>query len=576
MPDLSGVFSVDTETDDVNWVRAKLVGLSVANKVSEAYFNIHRDGCPENLRKAFLSTAIKIGHNIKFDRHTLAASGIELRGPYEDTMIAAWLLDEEQDLGLKTLASRYLGLPNYGDFSALIEWTRAINGLPKNRRLTIWDIDENDLAEYAARDARLTYDLWFELYRRIEREDLVAVYRHWMSLLDVLYEMERIGISLDLDAAERLKVDLLAELERRRQEVFNLAGEEFNLNSERQLARFLFEKLKLTPIAKTPSGAFSVNAAALKKMYLSSRHPILRSILAYREIEKLISTYLVSMVNAADDTGVIHTTFHPTGTVTGRLASSNPNLQNIPRRGTYGKAIRKLFVARPGYKLLCADLSQAEPRYLAHISNDAELRKIFADGRDLYAEVAKALSISRDRAKIVVLAVSYGMTAQTLRENLLLSDLDNPPKITEREAQRYIDNFHQVFTGVARWKYDQVRMAGRQGYVQTFLGRKRHLAAIRSGDPAATAEAIRQAYNAPIQGSVADIVSIAMIRLSEELPRLGAQLLLQVHDELVIECPEDSAEEAREIVKKALTDFGLNVPMAAEVVIGPNWADAKL
>jgi DNA polymerase-1 len=399
-----------------------------------------------------------------------------------------------------------------------------------------------------------------------------------MPLVPVLTEIERNGFALDVAALETLSKELEGELGRMMETIASLAGQEFNVNSPKQLAAVLFEKLGLKPIRKTKTG-YSTDEETLTQ--LATQHELPAQILNYRSLSKLKSTYvdaLPALVNP--ETGRLHTSLNQTVAATGRLSSTDPNLQNIPVKGEYGLRIREAFVAVPGCTLLCADYSQIEPRILAHLSRDERLVKVFERGEDIHTATAveifnlPAEQITRDMrraAKTVVFGILYGISPFGLSSTL---------GVPQQEAKQYIDAYFERYAGVKAFIDRTIEEAKERGYVATILGRRRPIPELASSDPAQRGFGERMAVNSPIQGSAADLIKVAMIavarRLREELP--GTKMILQVHDELIFEAPVKDLDAAKRLVKAEMEStgahLGLSVPLKVDLGVGPNWRAA--
>ncbi len=434
-----------------------------------------------------------------------------------------------------------------------------------------------DWADNAAGRALAARGLWEAMEERLSGEEqLWWLYRRVEKPLQgVLARMERRGIALDVDYLRALSQELAAELVRLEEEVHRLAGHPFNLNSRDQLETVLYDELGLKPSKRTAkTGKRSTSASALET--LLNEHPIIKKILQYRELSKLKGTYLDPLPKLVHPkTGRLHTRFHQTGTVTGRLASSDPNLQNIPIRTEEGRKIRRGFVASPGHLLVVADYSQIELRVLAHLSGDENLKEIFREGRDIHSQTAAWMyGIAREEvdiyqrraAKTVNFGVLYGMSAHRLSREL---------GIGYGEAQAFIDRYFESYPGVRRFMEETLEKARQTGYVETLFGRRRYVPELNSRTRNAREAAERAAFNMPIQGTAADLIKLAMVELEPALPP-GAALLLQVHDELVIETPEQKADETAEVVRRTMEGvWELDVPLRVEVGIGRNWLEAK-
>ncbi len=468
-----------------------------------------------------------------------------------DAKLAAWLIDPvRKSYEIETLAEEHLGI--------------------RLRR-------RHEAG--AAERAYALFRLVDELLPLIKEYGLERVlFEIEIPLAKVLYSMEKTGVLVDLKYLSELKASLKRQLAQIEEEIYGLAGQRFNLRSGRELGKILFEKLGLPKIKKTPKGTgYSTDTEVLSELALL--HPLPERVLRYRTLYKLYSTYvepIPQLINS--ETGRIHTTFHQTGTSTGRLSSSDPNLQNIPVKGEEGKMIRRAFVAPEGSLLLCADYSQIELRLLAHFSGDEALKRAFREGRDIHAAAASEIfgvpqeavtPEMRRLAKVINFGIAYGMSAFGLSKEL---------KIDVKQASAFIERYFERYPGVREYMRRAVEEAREKGFVTTFFGRRRPIPDIRSREKAVREFAERTAINTPIQGSAADIVKKAMISIHERFEREGhrAKLILQVHDELVFEVPEEEAKEVEEIVRKEMEEVvELEVPLKVNIAVGKNWAEAK-
>jgi DNA polymerase-1 len=578
--------AVDLETDSLSPSRASLVGLSLCAEPGRAFYIPvgHRTLGAANQSRALerigpwltASTLPKIGQNAKFDWLVLARHGLELPPPSDDPMLASYLLDPEARHGLDYLSRRHLG-------HAPI----AYKDLLPDPKKKFSDLSPEEARDYAAEDADLTFRLAGLLRASLnENQALAALYEEVeLPLEALLANMEGAGILLDVQALERLSRELGGQLKVMEEKIFNLAGRAFNIASPRQLAEVLFKEQGLTPLKKTAKKTgFSTDDEVLSELALT--HPLPRAIREWRSLDKLKSTYtdkLPRTVNPA--TGRVHTSYNQTQTATGRLSSSEPNLQNIPVRGEEGRRLREAFIAPPGFQLISADYSQIELRILAHFSGDEALIGAFSRDEDIHAQTAAeifglpAAEITADlrrEAKTINFGVVYGQGAFALGKQL-----GRP----QAQARDFIERYFQRFPGVRRYM-EETRAAARDaGQVSTWFGRLRRLSGF-SGGYQARQEAERMAINTPIQGTAADLIKMAMLavagRLKAEHPR--ARLLLQVHDELVVEAPEAEVQAVSELLKTEMAGVAaappltgarpLTVPLKVEVGAGPNWAAA--
>ena len=567
----------DTETTSLNELEAELIGMSFSYKKGLAYYiplSDDREKTLETLEifKPFFENLeiIKIAHNLKYDYKVLAQYNIEVKGHLFDTMIAHYLLNPDGRHGMDYLSEVYL---NYKPIPI-----ENLIGKKGKKQGTLRDIDVLEQTNYAAEDADITMQLYELFAPQLEKEGLERLfYKVEMPLMTVLAKMELRGVALDEEWLAKESVDLENDLKALESKIFELSGEEFNMNSPRQLGEVLFEKLQLDPKAKkTKTGQYATSEDILQK--LASKHEIIQHILEYRTYQKLKSTYvdaLPSQIDAFDQR--VHTNFSQTTAATGRLASVNPNLQNIPIRTVRGQQIRGAFVAGEGKQIISADYSQIELRLIAEISGEENMIKAFQDGEDIHASTASKLfkvpleevtKTQRSQAKTVNFGIIYGQGAFALAEQTGMS---------RSEAKQMIDSYYETYPRLKEYMAEQVQKAREKGYVETILGRKRHLKDINSNNFVVKGHAERNAVNAPIQGSAADIIKIAMINIEDELGKgdLQTRMLLQVHDELLFEAPKEEVEQVSALIKSEMeTAFQTQVPLVVEVGSGDNWLEA--
>ncbi|MEQ5296275.1 DNA polymerase I [Providencia rettgeri] len=581
----ASLFAFDTETDSLDTQEARLVGMSFAIEPGHAaYLPLGHDYLDApvqlpleevlGLMKPILESEniLKIGQNLKYDAEVLENYDIELKGIGYDTMLESYVLNSVAGMGrhdMDSLADRHL---NHKTVSF-----EEIAGKGK-KQLTFNQIALEEAANYAAEDADVTLLLHQALYPQLEAEPkLNHIFQNIeMPLVPVLVRMERKGVLIDanvLAAQSKVITARLAELEK---EAFELAGEEFNLASPKQLQTILFEKLQLPVIKKTPSGAASTNEEVLEELALN--HALPKLLLEHRSLAKLKSTYtdkLPLMINPR--TQRVHTSYHQAVTATGRLSSRDPNLQNIPVRTEEGRRIRQAFIAREGYKVMAADYSQIELRIMAHLSQDKGLLTAFAEGKDIHKATAaevfgvpleQVTSDQRRSAKAINFGLIYGMSAFGLARQL---------GIPRGEAQRYMDLYFERYPGVLRYMENTRLQASEQGYVETLEGRRLYLADIKSSNGMRRKAAEREAINAPMQGTAADIIKKAMIAVDNWLQteKPHADMLMQVHDELVFEVKESELERVQAQVQSLMEQsMKLDVPLKVDVGIGDNWDEA--
>jgi DNA polymerase-1 len=580
----AGRVSVDTETDSPSPARAHLVGISFSVKPGEAFYlplghdypaapsQMPREKAARLLRPVLRDHEIrKIGQNIKYDYIVLKRAGIPLRGIDKDSMVLSYLLEPNWGKhNLDKLASVYLQAKTIS--------FKDVAGKGKNE-VTMNAVPLEKVVPYACQDADIALQLSEFLWPRVVEKKLDPLYREVeLPLIELLAEMEIWGVKVDREALEALSVELEAELKRLEKKIFELSGQEFNLNSPQQLAHVLFHKFQLTPSRKTKiTKRYSTSLDILQE--LASIHPIAQYALEYRQLAKLKSTYadaLPLLINP--ETGRIHTSYNQTVTATGRLSSSEPNLQNIPMRGELGQRFRGAFIPEPHCLLLAADYSQIELRVLAHLSGDPALVETFAADRDIHEETAQqvfgpALPHLKDelrrKAKVINFSIIYGTSAFSLAK-----ELGTAP----REAQRFIDRYFEQHPLVQEFLERTVKEAEERGYTQTIFGRLRQVPELKQKDKVTQQAGRRIALNAPIQGSAADLMKKAMIEIWEDVKgkRLKTKMILQVHDELVFEVPEGERAQVEALVREKMEHvYPLRVPLKVHLGWGPTWAEAK-
>lgn len=578
------IIAFDTETTSLDYMSAKLVGVSFAvqeGKAAYLPFGHDYEGAPKQLTKEAVLSALKpvlenpgikkITQNGKYDIEVLANAGIHLQGLAFDTMLESYVQDSTASShGMEALALKYLGLKTIG-FEEI-----AGKG---SKQLTFNQIELAKAAQYAAEDADITLRLHNALWKRIS--DLPGIKHVFenieMPLVPVLAQMERTGVLIDPEKLKQQGKELAQRVHELEQQAFTLAEMEFNINSPKQLQEVLFQKLNLPVLQKTPTGQASTADPVLQELAIDFALP--RIIIEYRSLSKLMSTYTNRLIEQIHtETGRLHTSYHQTGTATGRLSSSDPNLQNIPIRSPEGRRIRQAFIAPKGYQLISADYSQIELRLMAHISEDKSLLQAFAQNLDIHkataAEVCgvpleKVTNEMRRDAKAVNFGLIYGMSAFGLTRQL---------GISREEAQNYIDRYFQRYPKVKHYMDSTRSKAREKGYVETLWGRRLYLPDINSSQHMRIKAAERAAINAPLQGSAADIIKMAMIRIYHWLKdeKVPAKMIMQVHDELVFEVEESHLEEVAEGIRKHMTELvELQVPLLVSIGIGDNWDKAS-
>lgn len=569
--------SFDTETTNVDVFLADLVGLSFSFQSGEAYFVTlpqKREEALEILQefKAFFQSEQieKIGQNIKYDLLMLAQYGIELKGKLFDTMIAHYLLQPELRHGMNYLAEIYLQYRT-------IRYDDLFGNTPKSKQ-NILNIDINTLCDYACEDADITFQLKQILEKELVENDVEKLfYEMEMPLMQVLATMELNGVRIDVDALKESSEILTAEMLKLEREIQEMAGVEFNVSSPMQVGEVLFDRMKLDEKAKkTKTGQYSTAEDVLVK--LRSKHPIVDKILEYRGLKKLLSTYIDALPQLVNPkTGKIHTSFNQTVAATGRLSSTNPNLQNIPVRDEQGREIRKAFIPEENEVFLSVDYSQIELRIMAHLSGDKNMLEAFNSGQDIHSATAakifklpieEVLSDMRRKAKTANFGIIYGISTFGLAERL---------NIPRGEAKELIDGYFETYPNVKTYMDEAIQKAKELGYVETIYGRKRFLPDINSQNAIVRGFAERNAINAPIQGSAADIIKLAMVQIQQELnaKNLRAKMTMQVHDELNFSVPKDELETVKALVVEKMENvIKMRVPLIAECGVGENWLEA--
>ncbi len=577
-------FAFDTETDGLDYMTANVVGVSFAIEEGKAaYVPVAHDylDAPAQLDRDWVLAQLKplledpnqakIGQNLKFDASIVARYGIEMQGIVFDTMLESYVFNSVVGRhDMDSLALRYLEHKNIS--------FEEIAGKGK-KQLTFNQIDLAQAGPYAAEDADITLRLHNALYPKVEADEkLKHVFETIeMPLVPVLSRMERTGVYVDSMLLGAQSTEIAARLDELEKKAFEIADQEFNLSSPKQLQAILFEKMGLPVLKKTPSGTPSTNEEVLQELALD--YPLPKLILEYRGLAKLKSTYtdkLPKMVNPA--TGRVHTSYHQAVTATGRLSSSDPNLQNIPVRNEEGRRIRQAFVAQSGYKILAVDYSQIELRIMAHLSGDKALLDAFRHGKDIHAATAAEIlgldieqvsSEQRRRAKAINFGLIYGMSAFGLAKQLDMG---------RNEAQDYMNVYFERYPGVLEYMESTRNTASEKGYVETLFGRRLYLPDIKSRNGLRRKAAERAAINAPMQGTAADIIKLAMIAVDnwvQQQPQDEVRLLMQVHDELVFEVKESALESVTVEVKALMEQAAiLDVPLIADAGFGDNWDQA--
>jgi len=569
-------FTIDLETTSINPMNAQIVGIAICFKPHLAYYIpvAHEYlGAPPQLKKEYVLDKLKpflesknikkFGQNIKYELIVLANHGIRLEGIEFDTMIASYLINPTAKHNLEEIVMNYYGVtkPSYKDIVGKEESIAAVN-----IQLS---------GEYACSDADFTYRLTCDTLKpKIKEENLTSLFEEIeMPLVEVLAQMEQNGVKIDIPYLKELSQEFGQKLNDLKEEIYKLGGTEFNINSPKQLGFILFEKLKMPMIKKKTKTGFSTNEEVLKE--LSSYHELPDKILAYRELTKLKSTYIDTLPQLVNPiTHRVHTSYNQTVAATGRLTSSNPNLQNIPIRTELGNRIREAFIPEEGYILLSSDYSQIELRILAHVAKDNRLINAFINNEDIHTQTAIEIFGGRPElitpemrraAKVVNFGITYGMSAYGLSKEL---------NITTKQAQEMINRYFERYPQVKDYIDKTIEETKLKGFVTSLWGRKRYLPEINSNNRTLREFAYRQAINMPIQGTAADLIKIAMIEIIKKLHSKKARMLIQVNDELVFEVKEDSLDEVTKLVKECMEGIAkFLVPIKVDVHSGKNWGE---
>lgn len=571
------ILCLDTETTSTNPIDAELVGLSFAVEEHKAYYvpiPANRNEAQkviEIFRPIYENEEIlKVGQNLKYDLEVLRNYGIELKGKMWDTMIAHYLIQPELHHNMDYMAEIYLHYKT-------IHIDELIGPKGKSQR-SMRDLSPTDVYEYACEDADITLQLKNKLEPELKKHECEKLfYEIEMPLMPVLAEMEMNGVCLDTESLAETNKQFTQRMLEIEQRIYELAGQQFNIASPKQVGEILFDKLKIVEKAKkTKTGQYVTSEEVLQQ--LKNKHEIVADILEHRGLKKLVGTYIEALPKLINSkTGHIHTSFNQTITATGRLSSSDPNLQNIPIRGEDGKEIRKAFIPEPGCLFFSADYSQIELRVMAHLSNDENMINVFREGKDLHAATAANIykkdisEVTRDertKSKRANFGIIYGITVFGLAERL---DIDRA------EAKQLIDGYFETFPQVHDYMEKSKEIARKQGYVTTLFGRRRYLPDINSANSVVRGFAERNAINAPIQGTAADIIKVAMIRIFQRFKKesIKSKMILQVHDELNFSVyPEEKEKVERIVVEEMQNAFQMQVPLVADSGFGNNWLEA--
>ena len=566
----------DTETTSVDAMQAQLVGMSFAVEGGTAwYVAVSREteaaqSMVDAFRPFFEHPSIeKVGQNLKYDLLVLSHYGVEVAGPLFDTMLAHYVVQPEQRHNMDLLAEKYL---HYRTIPI-----EALIGSGRTQR-NMADLEPKDIVDYACEDADVTLRLYPILKEEMEKYEVTSVFtRIEMPLLPVLARMERNGVRLDTAALEETGRNFTERMQQLETDIYELAGHEFTITSPKQVGAVLFDELQISAkVKKTKTGQYSTSEEVLES--LRDKHPIVEKILQHRALKKLLSTYVEALPKLIHpQTGHIHTSFNQAVTATGRLSSSNPNLQNIPVRGEDGREIRRAFVPEEGEVFFSADYSQIELRIMAHLSEDEHMVADFNSGLDIHAATAARIfhkpveEVDRDerrKAKTANFGIIYGISAFGLSERM---------GVSRGEAKELIENYFSTYPKVREYMNESIERAKQTGYITTQFGRRRYLADINAGNATVRGYAERNAVNAPIQGTAADIIKLAMVAIDRRLreEKLQTRMILQVHDELNFSVPPTELEQVRHLVVEEMERaFQMRVPLVAECGEGTNWLEA--
>jgi DNA polymerase-1 len=583
------MFAIDTETDGLNTFENKLIGISFSWESQKAYYlpinklsiNLPRltqvkagELRINELKEILENSEIKkIGHNMKFDYEVLGTFGIKMNGLFFDTMIASYLLNPgTRQHNLEALS--------FVEFGYKMQPITDLIGSDKKNQISLDQVPIIAVANYSCEDADLTWRLFERLSQKLDEALIEGILlKIEMPLIPVLSSMEKYGIKIDVKFLQKMSKELETRIKKLESEIYEFAGKEFNVASPKQLKEILFDKMEISTagIGRTKTG-ISTSAGELEK--LKGRHEIIDLIIEFREISKLKNTYLDPLPSISDKNDRVHTSFNQTVTATGRLSSSEPNLQNIPIRGEIGKEVRKAFIANDGYKIIAADYSQIELRIIASLADDKKMLEAFENNEDIHTQTASKIfgidpdKVTKDQrrtAKVVNFGVIYGLGPR---------GLSNDTGLSYEESAEFIDKYFEIFDGVKEYIENTIELARENGFVETLFGRKRYLPEIKANHQQMRSQAERMAINHPVQGTAADLIKLAMInldkRIKKEFKEDEVNMLLQVHDELVFEVKENLVSRAEKIIKEEMESvYKLKAPIVVEIGVGDNWGEAK-
>lgn len=568
------IYALDLETTGLDHNQHSIHGVALATQDNEWYIthaaaNSLLDKLPTIEKKPVVM------HNAPFDMHFLSKRGFRPGNVY-DTMVAQYLLDENQELGLKPLAKYHLGIDeDLPGFSDLLNLGKALTGKPRKGDVNIYDLPLDTLGDYAARDARLTLDLYHYSMKRLQEDGMLEQFTDVeVPFTKILVYMEETGFFIDQVRLAELERDF-SQLRDQHLTAWLTITDGVNPNSNDQVSAYLYDKLKHKPTITTATGLPSVDALSLMRLLAKDKNGAVQALLTYRKYEKLLKTYIYGFRDRLYN-GYLYGRFNQTGTVTGRLSSSEPNLQNIPAHGVAGGQVRELFAAPPGYQFVNIDYSQLELRIAAHYTKDPMLLKVFLDNLDPHQMTADLVGCERFIAKGINFGWFYGAGSYTIANTI---EESGKPRPNERDVREWINKFETAYAVARKWKEQVILYARELGYVRTIAGRKRRLPGLYSPDQGERAKAERQAINSIIQGSASDITKWAMIQIFPELENYQTKMNAQVHDELDFNSPDAVANEfamfASQKMRQAGENFNMRVNLIAEPGFGKNWAEAK-
>jgi DNA polymerase-1 len=577
--DAADVIAFDTETTGLDFMRDSVHGVSFATDTDREHewyvCGEALAACMEGVRGMWRNpNKLFVGHNVMFDVHMLY-NHLSVPAHYADTQVAQWLVNENEKLGLKHLAEARLGYENLPEFNDLRKENKKSLGKKRLEDVSIFELPLGQLARYGAMDSRLTLELWNKLVYDLYQEEMEKVF--WdveMPFAKVILQMERNGICIDQVAMRALEIEFSAGLSKAQSKWIDMTNG-VNYRSSPALGKYLFGTLGLPVQTKTPGGAPQVSEMVLQRLIQKDKTGAVATLLEMKKYEKLLETYLHSYAEKMVD-GRIHCNYNQTGTVTGRLSSSNPNLQNVPAHGELGSQLRTLFIAPEGMDYLTCDWSQMELRYMASDSGEIKMIDTFIEGGDLHKKTADDMDVDRGVGKHLNFAWGYGIGPRGLCD---LMENSGKPRPREADAKAWLQQFDRTYPTLVAWKRNLIRKARALGYVETMGGRRRRLPDLGSPVSGLRGAAERQCVNARIQGSCGDAAKVVMISLSNYAEWYGAKMVSTVHDEISFEVPKESSAEFAPIVKREMESIqqlhNLKVPIIADPSIGRSWAETK-